>query len=48
MDALLRNMMISTIVLDPSEPKVQMLFPGADSGFDFGEEIKEVARKLKQ
>lgn len=48
MDAVMRNMMISMIILDPSGPKVQMMFPGAESGFDFGEEITEMARKLKE
>lgn len=48
MDALMRNMMVSMIILDPSGPKVQMMFPGAESGFDFGEEIREMARKLKE
>lgn len=48
MDALMRNMMISMIILNPSGPQVQMMFPGAESGFDFGEQIREMARKLKE
>ncbi|KAF7513697.1 hypothetical protein GJ744_007748 [Endocarpon pusillum] len=48
MDAVTRNLMVSMIILDPSGPQVQMMFPGAESGFDFGEEIREMARKVKE
>ena len=46
-DAQMRNLMSSMIILEPSDPTVQLMFPDADSGFDFGEEIREKARALK-
>lgn len=46
-DALMRNMMASNIILNPNDSLVPMMFPAAgEGGFDFGEEIKEKARRL--